>query len=174
MQHSWPYLFVRLSEIASCSAYGNKLFKMKLSLRTKEFLWLSTLESWFLQKWSIMEKSCSENLLFYFSARQEEVWGLIDSCLTVVFLGKTGFFLVSCRPLLIRYNLLETEDYSPEFYCVQPTCSPEPSLLKIAHDAQLWRQRPPAAVRPAVVMLVMKTLIFQGSLKMLFVNRINE
>lgn len=79
-----------------------------------------------------------------------------------MFLGKTGFFfLVSCRPLLIRYNLLETEDYSHEFYCVQPTCSSEPSMLKIAYDAQLQKQRPPAAVCPAVAMPVVKTLIFK-------------
>lgn len=34
-------------------------------------------------------------------------------------------------------------------------------MLKIAYDAQLQKQRPPAAVCPAVAMPVVKTLIFK-------------
>lgn len=81
MQHPWPYLFVRLSEIASCSAYGNKLFEMKLSPRTKEFLWLSTdfrvliFAEMIHYRAKAVLKTC-----FCFSARQEEAWGLIGSC----------------------------------------------------------------------------------------------
>lgn len=92
MQHPWPYLFVRLSEIASCSAYGNKVFKMKLSPRTKEFLWLSSPD--FHRNDPLWSKSCSEKLLLLFSEARGGL-GFERLLLTVMFLGKM-FFFFSC------------------------------------------------------------------------------
>lgn len=80
MQHPCPYLFVSLSEIASCSAYGNKLFKMKLSPRTKEFLWLSALESWVSQKMIHYGEKVGLKTCFCFLAKKGEICGSVDSC----------------------------------------------------------------------------------------------
>lgn len=76
-----------------------------------------------------------------------------------MFWGQTGFFI------LVSHNLIEAVDCSCEFCCVPPAYSPGPSVPKVAHDAQFGKQRPPAAVCPAVVMPVLETLIFQESLK---------
>lgn len=103
MQHQWPYLFARLSEIASCSAYGNKLFKMKLSLRTNGFLWLSALESRFSQKRSTTERKLFWKLLFFSEARRGLGFDRLLS--TLVFLGKAGFF--SSRSLQTSANKIQ-------------------------------------------------------------------
>lgn len=108
----------------------------------------------FHKKDPLQSESCSEN--FCFSARQGEAWGLIGSCLHLCSWARQVFFsLVPCRPLLIRYNFLETEDYSHEFCCVQPTSSPEPPKLSFPGHSE---QGPPAVV----VMPVVKTLVFQA------------
>lgn len=77
-------------------------------------------------------------------------------------LGPDRFFSLFLGDL--RSNFIEAEDCSCEFCSVCPAHSPGPSVPKVAHDAQLGKQRPPAALCPAVVMPVMETLVFLESL----------
>lgn len=97
-----------------------------------------------------------------FSGRQEETWALITLVSSCV-LGPDRIFFFSLFLADLRYNLIEAEDCSCEFCCVHPPHSPGPSMPKVAHDAQLGKQRSPAAVS-LVVMPVVETLIFQESL----------
>lgn len=97
-----------------------------------------------------------------FSVRQEEAWGLITPVSSCVLGPDRVFFSLFLADL--RYNLIEAANCSCEFCCVHPARSPGPSVPKVAHDAQLGKQRPPAAVCPAVVMPVMEALLLQESL----------
>lgn len=96
-----------------------------------------------------------------FSVRQEEAWGL-KTLISSHVLGPDRFFSLFLADL--RSNFIEAEGCSCEFCCVHPAHSPGPSVPKVAHDAQLGKQRPPAALCCAVVMPVMETLVSQESL----------
>lgn len=162
MQHPCPYLFVSLSEIASCSAYGNKLFQMKLSPRTKEFLWLSALESWASQKMIHYGAEVGLKTCFCFLAEKGEICGLVDSCYQPCsWAGQvSSWFLAD-----LSWWGIASRDQIAEGLPV--------SAAHLTWLMQVWGQRPPAGRYPVVVMPVVHLLAFSGiSLKTLFVHTV--